>query len=74
MFEEDFAGSTLPFNGYCAADYALLVAARMRSGQAISAEDAQIAATALRHNLNLAAHNGKDFKDIAGLAVVNPWA
>ncbi len=73
MFEEDFAGSTLPFDGYCAAEYALLVAARMRSGQAISTEDAQVAATALRHNLNLATRNGKDFRGIAGLAVVNPW-
>lgn len=73
MFAEDFSRSTLPFDGYCAADYALLVAARMRSGQAISTEDAQIAATALRHNLNLATRNGKDFKGIAGLTVVNPW-
>lgn len=73
MFEEDFAGSTLPFDGHCAAEYALLVAARMRSGQAISTEDAQIAATALRHDLNLATRNGKDFKGIAGLTVVNPW-
>lgn len=73
MFEEDFAGSTLPFDGHCAAEYALLVAARMRSGQAISTEDAQIAATALRHNLSLATRNGKDFKGIAGLTVVNPW-
>jgi predicted nucleic acid-binding protein len=73
MFEEDFAGSTLPFDGYCAAEYALLVAARMRSGQAISTEDAQIAATALRHNLGLATRNGKDFKGIAGLTVANPW-
>lgn len=73
MFEEDFAGSILPFDGHCAAEYALLVAARMRSGQAISTEDAQIAATALRHNLNLATRNGKDFKGIAGLTVVNPW-
>lgn len=73
MFGEDFAGRTLPFDGHCAAEYALLVAARMRSGHAISTEDAQIAATALRHNLSLATRNGKDFKGIAGLTVVNPW-
>lgn len=73
MFEEDFAGSPLPFDGHCAAEYALLVAARMRSGQAISTEDAQIAATALRHDLSLATRNGKDFKGIEGLTVVNPW-
>jgi len=74
MFNEDFAGSTLPFDSFCAAEYALLVAARIRGGQAISTEDAQIAVTALRHNLTLATRNGKDFKNVAGLAVANPWA
>jgi len=46
----------------------------MGGGRATSTADAQIAATALRHNLALATRNGKDFKGIAGLAVANPWA
>lgn len=73
MFEEDFAGHSLPFDGNCAAEYALLVAERTRSGHAISTEDAQIAAIALRHALPLATRNGKDFKGITGLSVINPW-
>jgi predicted nucleic acid-binding protein len=74
MFNEDFAGRTLPFDGACAAEYALLVAERTRRGHSISTEDGQIAATALSHDLSLATRNGKDFKGIHGLTVLNPWA
>jgi len=73
MFAEDFAGHSLAFDGNCAAEYALIVAERTRSGHVISTEDAQIAAIALRHQLPLATRNGKDFKGIAGLVVLNPW-
>lgn len=73
MFAEDFAGRTLAFDERCAADYALLVAARTRMGRAISTEDAQIAAIALTHRLPLATRNTKDFQDIDGLGVINPW-
>jgi hypothetical protein len=73
MFAEDFAGRNLPFDEACATEYALLVAARTRQGRAISTEDAQIAAIALTHHLPMATRNTKDFKDIAGLAVLNPW-
>lgn len=73
MFSEDFAGHTLAFDESCAADYALLVAARTRMGRAISTEDAQIAAIALTHRLPLATRNTKDFQGIDGLGVINPW-
>ncbi|KAF0164792.1 MAG: PilT protein domain-containing protein [Rhodocyclaceae bacterium] len=73
MFTEDFAGCSLPFDDGSAAEYALLVASRIRQGQAISTEDAQIAAIALTHALPLATRNGKDFKGIEGLTVVSPW-
>jgi len=73
-FAEDFAGCSLPFDDGCAAEYALLFASRIRQGQAISTEDAQIAAIALTHALPLATRDGKDFKGIKGLTVVNPWA
>ena len=73
MFNEDFAGQILPFDGNCAAEYALLVAERTRHGHSISTEDGQIAATALSHDLSLATRNGKDFKGIEGLAVLDPW-
>lgn len=74
MFAEDFAGRSLPFDDRCANEYALLVAARTRQGLAISTEDAQIAAVARVHGLALATRNEKDFRNIDGLAVLNPWA
>lgn len=73
MFEEDFSGHCLPFDGGCAAEYALLVAGRTRKGRAISTEDGQIAAIALLHGLPLATRNGKDFTGIEGLMLMNPW-
>lgn len=73
MFSEDFSGRSLAFDEHCAAEYALLVAARTRQGKAISTEDAQIAAIALTHRLPLATRNGKDFMAIEGLAVLDPW-
>ena len=36
-------------------------------------QDTFIAATALANNLAIATRNTKDFKDIAGLSVYNPW-
>lgn len=73
MFEEDFAGHSLAFDGNSATEYALLVAERTRCGHSISTEDAQIAAIALSHDLPLATRNGKDFTGIEGLTVLNPW-
>lgn len=73
MFNEDFAGHSLAFDGNCATEYALLVAERTRCGHSISTEDGQIAAIALSHELPLATRNGKDFKGIVGLVVLNPW-
>lgn len=72
MFKHDFPGRTLPFDDNCAAEYSLLVAGRIRRGHSISTEDGQIAATALSHDLSLATRNGKDFKGIDGLTVLNP--
>lgn len=73
MFDEDFAGRSLAFDDNCATEYALLVAERTRRGHSISTEDGQIAAIALTHELPLATRNGKDFKGIEGLALLNPW-
>ena len=39
------------------------------SGAAISAQDAWIAATALRHNLPLVTNNATDFENVSGLEV-----
>lgn len=73
MFLEEFSGRCLPFDGQAAGSYAELVAARTRTGQPISTEDAQIAAIALTNHFCLATRNVKDFTGIAGLALVNPW-
>lgn len=73
MFSEDFAGRSLPFDVAAAACYADIVAARRRAGQAITTEDAQIAAVALAHGYPLATRNTKDFLLINGLTLYNPW-
>ena len=73
MFDVEFAGRCLPFDNAAAVHYARLVACRTRAGRPISAEDAQIAAIALTHKLELATRNVADVMDIDGLAVVDPW-
>ncbi len=73
MFEQDFAGHCLAFDAAAAKNYALIVATRTRRGQAISTEDAQIAAIALAAGLTVATRNIKDFENIDGLALANPW-
>lgn len=73
MFEQDFATHCLVFDSAAAKHYALVVAARVRQGQPISTEDAQIAAIALASGLSVVTRNSKDFENIDGLALVNPW-
>ena len=73
MFEQDFAGHCLDFGAAAAKNYAVLVAARTRHGQPISTEDAQIAAIALAAGLTVATRNTKDFGNIDGLLLANPW-
>lgn len=72
MFREDFAGRVLPFDGHCAAVYADVVTARRAAGRPISQIDAQIAATARTHRLQLATRNVADFEG-CGLKLTNPW-
>ena len=73
-FEQDFAGRCLSFDGMAATEYALLSAERTRAGKPMSTADAQIAAIALSHKLALVTRNTKDFSDIRGLQVINPWS
>ena len=74
MFEQDFAGRCLAFDAVAARNYALIVADRTRRGLPISTEDAQIAATALAAGLTVATRNTKDFENIDGLTLANPWS
>lgn len=73
MFREDFSGNCLPFDESCTDLYASLVSSRHRSGFSITTEDAQIAAIALSRKLSLATRNTKDFLQIEGLTLYNPW-
>ena len=74
MFEQDFApGHCHAFDAVAAHHYAVIVASRTRTGQPISTEDAQIAAIALANGLTLATRNTRDFDNIEGLTLANPW-
>jgi hypothetical protein len=73
MFQEDFPGRCLPFDCEAAGEYALIVSERNRKGHPISVEDAQIASIARTADLKLATRNTKDFTDITGLKLVDPW-
>lgn len=73
MFQEEFFDRCLPFGFSATSKYASIVATRTNQGSPISVEDAQIAAVACTDGLTLATRNTKDFVDIDGLALVNPW-
>lgn len=73
MFEADFADHILPFDTAAAHRYALIVSGRLSIGRPISTEDAQIAATALQHQLPLVTRNTRDFEHIPALQLINPW-
>jgi predicted nucleic acid-binding protein len=68
-----FAGRCLAFEEMAAIVFGRITAQRITSGRPISVEDAQIAAIALVHQLKLATRNVRDFENIEGLEVVNPW-
>jgi len=73
MFQEDFPDRCLPFDCEAAFEYALIVAERNRKGHPISVEEAQIAAITRTAGLTLATRNTKDFSDITGLKLIDPW-
>jgi toxin FitB len=73
MFEEDFYDRCLPFDCEAAHEYAGIIDRRNRQGRPISVEDAQIAAIAKTAELALTTRNIKDFSDIEGLKLLNPW-
>ena len=73
IFEQDFQGRCIDFGRNAVSHYALVRAQRQREGKPIDTADAQIAAIAIAHQLTLATRNSKDFLDIEGLTIVNPW-
>ena len=73
MFSTDFSERCLPFDNLSAINYAILVSQRLRIGKPVSTEDAQIAAIAVTNNLVLVTRDTKNFIEIDGLTLMNPW-
>lgn len=72
MSYEDFRDRCLPFDCEASSVYGLIVSERSRRGHPISVEDAQIAAIALTA-VTLATRNTKEFFDIKGLELWDPF-
>lgn len=72
MFQEDFAGRILPFDGEAVPHYADIVANRRRSGWSISALDCMIAAIARSRGADVATRNTLHFEG-SGITLHNPW-
>jgi hypothetical protein len=72
MFEEDFAGSILPFDAEAAVHYASLAAESEAKGRVVDMADAQIAAIATLHDARVATRNVRHF-DYLRVPVINPW-
>jgi predicted nucleic acid-binding protein len=72
MFEVEFGGHVLPFDGVAARACAGIAAARRHAGRPITNFDAQIAATALVARAAFATRNVSDFEG-CGLKLLNPW-
>jgi predicted nucleic acid-binding protein len=73
IFNEDFAGRVLSFDGDAAVAYAEISASRRAAGRPISQFDATIAAITRSHGAVLATRNGKDFER-CGIDLVDPWS
>ncbi|MDI4636909.1 MULTISPECIES: type II toxin-antitoxin system VapC family toxin [Halomonadaceae] len=69
MFEEDFSGRILPFDGGAAVNFAEQVES---VGRQVHMADAQIAAICIQHGAMLATRNIKDFETLS-LETINPW-
>jgi tRNA(fMet)-specific endonuclease VapC len=61
----------LPFDGNLCRQWARICVDRQLLGHPISAQDAWIAATALRHGCPLVTHNRDDFAGILGLDLIS---
>ena len=72
LFEQDFAGRVLPFDGDAVPFYVEVVVRRRSAGRPMSQFDAQIAAIARHHGASVATRNIADFEG-CGLTLVDPW-
>ena len=62
----------IPTDHLLCQEWAKLRAESQQIGRAISSQDAWIAATAIRHNLELVTHNLKDFQGLPKLSLITP--
>ncbi len=61
----------LPFDYEICRNWARIRMERQRNGKPMSAQDAWIAACALRHDCPLVTHNPRDYAGISGLSVIS---
>ena len=73
MFDHDFSGRVLPFDGAAAACYAHIMVARRDAGRRIEAFDALIAATALSVGAGVATRDLGRFEGCGLAVLVDPW-
>jgi predicted nucleic acid-binding protein len=70
---DELSGRCLALDCDAAAEYARILTLCRRAGRPISVEDAQIAAIARRHSMNLATRNTTDFDCVSDLQLIDPW-
>jgi toxin FitB len=70
--ESQFSERILPVDAETCRLWGELTARAQKKGKAIAAVDGLIAATALRHGLQVMTRNEADFK-ASGVRVINPW-
>jgi toxin FitB len=70
---DELSGRCLPLDCDSTAEYARILSLCKRVVRSISVEDAQIAAIACRHSMNLATRNTADFDCLKGLELIDPW-
>lgn len=72
IFEHEFVGRVLGFDGDAAMAYPAVAARRRQAGQPISQIDGQIAAIVASRGARLATRNVRDFTG-CGFDVMDPW-
>jgi len=72
LLPRQFAGRILAFDQQAAVIWGELMGTADRTARPRASADAQIAATAIRHDLVLVTRNMPDFKELIS-ALVNPW-
>lgn len=72
MFEQDFAGSILPFDAQAAAHYAQMAADAERRGRPVDMADLQIAAIGQLHDAMIATRNTRHFEGL-DVSLIDPW-